>query len=47
MRLAKMKKILAVVLTGTILATCFTGCGNKGNQGGGSKSDIEINYWNA
>ena len=44
----KIKKILAVTLVGALITTCFTGCGNKeGANGGGSKSDIEINYWNS
>lgn len=47
MKLKSMKRILAVALIGTMLVTCFAGCGNKNGGNGGSKSDIEINYWNS
>lgn len=42
----RVKAILAVVLIGAMVATCFAGCGSKeSSKGGGSKTDIEISYW--
>ena len=46
-RLGKIKRVLATILIGTLVTTCFTGCGTKNGESGGSKTDIEINYWNS
>ena len=47
MKFKKIKKLLATTLVVMLIATCFAGCGNKDGGSGGSKSDIEINYWNS
>ena len=46
-RLGKIKRVLATILIGTLITTCFAGCGTKSGESGGSKTDIEINYWNS
>lgn len=43
-----MKKIIAAVLAGAMVIGCLTGCkAGGGNQGGTTKSDIEIAVWNS
>lgn len=44
------KRILASLLVFTLVAGCITGCGNgdkKKDKAGTSKTDIQINVWNA
>lgn len=46
----KIKRSLAVVLTGILVATSLVGCGGKGKKqsnGGNGAQDIEISYWQA
>ncbi len=46
-KLGKIKRLLAATMVGTLILACVAGCGDKGNEGGGSTTDIEINYWNS
>lgn len=42
----KFKRILALILVGTLCISCFTGCGKESvSDEGGSETDIEISYW--
>lgn len=45
----KMKRVIAVILAVSCMASALCGCGNKkqGNSGDGSKTNIEISYWNS
>lgn len=47
----KVKKLAAILLGASMVATCLVGCGGNAtgdsNGGGSSETDIEIAYWNA
>lgn len=45
----KMKRVVAVILAVSCIASALCGCGNKkqGTSDDGSKTNIEISYWNA
>lgn len=41
----KVKSIVSVLLVGILVLSCLAGCGEKKKEGGNSKTDIEISYW--